>query len=224
VSAIASRVVDMMRDRILACPGYYTALVGQSFPDAPASKADDAGDATMLDAAHLFDTSAFPEPAVVGEDDIARYMWATLRIPRWAATYVLEPFARRSAHHYVAMAIWHDRVTHKLAHPLAPQILSGVPEAMAQVNFSGSETHHWPLGLAPLLRPGRVVNWIIPDETLRTTHSKVDMHRGWLPPAVAVEFEQEYQRRCAAAEGLGEEVGTSDADQPMHKGEHVGAS
>jgi hypothetical protein len=50
------------------------------------------------------------------------------------------------------------------------------------------------------------------------------MHQGWLPPAMAVKFEQEYQRRCAAVEGLGEEVGTSDADQPMHEGEDMGAS
>jgi hypothetical protein len=151
-SAIASRIVDMMCDRILARPGYYMALVGQNFPDAPASEADDAGDATVLDAAHLFDASAFPEPA-----DITRYMWATLCIPRWAATYVLEPFARRSACHYMAMAIWHDRVTHELAHPLAPQILSGVPEARDVA---------WATDTDPCVKwPDKTVSWPVTFKT-----------------------------------------------------------
>jgi hypothetical protein len=122
------------------------------------------------------------------------------------------------------MAIRHDWVTHKLVHPLALQLLSGVSEAMAQVNFSGCETHHWALGLAPLLQPGCVVNWSIPNEALCATTSEVDMHQEWLPPAVVANFEQEYWAQCAAAEGLGEEVGSSDADQPMHEDEDAGTS
>jgi hypothetical protein len=223
-SAISSRITDIMCNRILARPGYYAALVGQNFPNALASEANDAGDTTVLDTTHTFDASAFSEPAAVGEDDVTRYMWATLRIPRWAATYILELFAHHSTCQYTAMAIWHDRVAPEVAHPLAPQILSGISEATAQVNFSGRKVHHWPLGLAPLLRPGRIVNWSIPDEALRDTAFEVDVHREWLPPAVAAEFEQEYQARCAATEGLGEEVGTSDADQPMHENEDVGTS
>jgi hypothetical protein len=101
----ASHIIDMMCNRILAHPGYYAALVGQNLPDALASEADDAGDATMLDTVHLFNASTFPEPTTVGEDDIAHYMWATLCIPRWATTYVLKPFAHHSTCHYTAMAV-----------------------------------------------------------------------------------------------------------------------
>jgi hypothetical protein len=178
----------------------------------------------VLDMMHTFDTSAFSEPATVGEDDVAHYMWATLRIPCWAATYVLEPFAHCSTCHYVAMAIWHDRVAHEVAHPLVPQILSGVSEATARVNFSGRKVHHWPLGPAPLLQPRRIVNWSIPDKALHNTAFEVDVHGEWLPLAMAAKFKQEYQAQCTAAEGLGEEVSTSDADQPMRGNEDTGAS
>jgi hypothetical protein len=70
-----------MRDQILARPGYYAALVGQHFPHALASEANNTGDNTMLDAAHTFDASAFSKLAAVGEDDVTHYMWARLHIP-----------------------------------------------------------------------------------------------------------------------------------------------
>jgi hypothetical protein len=173
---------------------------------------------------HAFDTFAFPKLAAVSEDAIARYMWVTLRILRWAATYILEPFSCRSTCHYIAMAIWHDWVAHELTHPLVPQVLSGVSEATAQINFLGHKTHHWPLGPVPLLQPSHVVNWMIPNKALHATISEVDVHRDWLPLAAAADFEQEYQGRCAAVEGLGEEVGTSDANQPMHADKDAGTS
>ncbi|KAF8593185.1 hypothetical protein BDV93DRAFT_566819 [Ceratobasidium sp. AG-I] len=194
-----ARMIDIMWDQVLARPGRYAELVLRFFPNAPAEDDGDDAAATVINADHLFPTNGLDSALDISEEDVVRFMWTTLRIPRWAAQLVLEPFARRSVRHGIAMSLWRERVEAEVGTHRRP-VFPRITDQEACDRFIGRESCDYALYKGAVISPGDIFLWKLPHSTLYHTVNEVDADLSWLPTAVRAEFTDAYRDRSDASE------------------------
>ncbi|KAG8714998.1 hypothetical protein FRC09_017030 [Ceratobasidium sp. 395] len=87
--------VESLLAALLARPGRYADRVAALFPAAPAPEQDPENE-TWLTPEHLFLVLSFLEPRDIAEDDIVRWLFEQLRVPRRIATLLLSPYFQRA--------------------------------------------------------------------------------------------------------------------------------
>ncbi|KAG9123238.1 hypothetical protein FRC07_000066 [Ceratobasidium sp. 392] len=97
--------VESLLAALLARPGRYVDRVAALFPAAPVPE-QDPENKTRLTPEHSFPVSLFLEPRDITEDDVVRWLFKQLRIPRCIATLSLSVYFQRAQRMRIMRETW----------------------------------------------------------------------------------------------------------------------
>jgi hypothetical protein len=214
MARLISRVGDLMR-ALFARPGRYAARVTALFPEADPRPSRDARDATYLTDENRFDGSRFTDVSTIQEDDVVRWLYETLRVPRTEAAEILEPFFAQMERVRAATQAWawlltqQDDMRSHVARWLQKRAGDGPGRFQVRSTRNFQVECVWIFGGTGSTR----IVWHLPREPQPAENVEPD--RSWILPELRDMFEQRYRELCPQDETDRAPSDTQEEDAPM---------
>ncbi|KAG8775768.1 hypothetical protein FRC12_001278 [Ceratobasidium sp. 428] len=210
--------VESLLTALLARPGRYADRVAALFPAAPAPEQDPENE-TRLTPEHSFPISSFLEPNDIAEDDVVRWLFEQLRVPRRVATLSLSPYFQRAERLRIARDTW-AHVRQDTALPLSAARWMDRQRNHIQRFGSADFVPHAVERISLYAEPGsRAVVWQYPRHP--NAPLVLDADFGWLTSEVNNLFQPRYAAAVQVLEAdqppppYGAPGAPTDPDQPM---------
>lgn len=187
-------------DAILSRPGRYAELVAALFPDAPLVFALDPT-TSLLGPEYLPNVSTFADSDNIYEEDVARWMYAVLKVSREAARLELEPYFRRRAHYNLAVQAWRDTLIRgTISADSSTSMSLFISRAELERRFHTYKPFAYPVRRTTLFMAGSdVVAWDLPDDDDPGIED-VAVDFSWLPSCIADRVVARYRELCIVSD------------------------